>query len=148
MKKKFIPIIGTISAGKSTFLKAFLGIDILQIGATTTTKFVCLNKHSDTTCFYHVVPNLDKNIKFLKEGEEIKDLDEIKIKIESINENLSNKTITKNDLFYMLEIPIKNINNEPLLHNCYFMDIPGLNENNTSYINDIFNVITMDDILF
>ena len=48
----------------------------------------------------------------------------------------------------MLEIPIKNIQNEELLENAYFMDIPGLNENNATYIEDIFSVITIDDILF
>ena len=40
--KLFIPIIGSISAGKSTFLKGFLGIDELETGINTTTKFVCL----------------------------------------------------------------------------------------------------------
>ena len=48
----------------------------------------------------------------------------------------------------MLEVPIKNINNEQLLENSYFMDIPGLNENNTTYIKDIFSIIKIDDILF
>ena len=48
----------------------------------------------------------------------------------------------------MLETPIKNINNAPLLENCYFMDIPGLNENENTYIQDIFSLITYDDILF
>lgn len=48
----------------------------------------------------------------------------------------------------MLETPIKSINNVPLLENCYFMDIPGLNENETTYIQDIFSLITYDDILF
>ena len=49
MKKYFVPIIGTISSGKTTFLKGFLGIDILETGSTTTTKFVCLIKNSDKT---------------------------------------------------------------------------------------------------
>ena len=48
----------------------------------------------------------------------------------------------------MLEIQIKNIENVPLLENCYFMDIPGLNENVTNYINDIFSLITLEQILF
>jgi GTPase Era involved in 16S rRNA processing len=48
----------------------------------------------------------------------------------------------------MLEIPIKNIKNEDLLENAYFMDIPGLNENNATYIEDIFSVITLNEILF
>ena len=44
--KKFIPIIGTISSGKSTFLKALLGINILETGISTTTKFVYLIQHN------------------------------------------------------------------------------------------------------
>jgi spore coat polysaccharide biosynthesis predicted glycosyltransferase SpsG len=47
----------------------------------------------------------------------------------------------------MLEFPIKNIENIPLLENCYFMDIPGLNEKDTNYINDIFSLITINEIL-
>lgn len=148
MKRKFIPIIGTISAGKSTFLKAFLGINMLQIGATTTTKFVCLIKNSTDTCFYHVIPKIEESINFYKDGEETKGEEEIKKRIENINEQLTNSKITKDDLFYMLEVPIKNINNRPLLDSCYFMDIPGLNENSTTYIDDIFSLITMNDILF
>ena len=50
MKKKFIPIIGTISAGKSTFLQALLGTNVFETG-TTTTKFICLIKNSDKPNF-------------------------------------------------------------------------------------------------
>ena len=152
MNMKFIPIVGTISAGKSTFLRAFLGIDVLQTGQTTTTKFVCLIKNSDQISFYHVIPVINDGIIFEKEGEEIKDVGKIQKKIEEINnilnENKGNQTDRKNEIFYMLEIPIKNIQNEELLENAYFMDIPGLNENNATYIEDIFSVITIDDILF
>lgn len=146
--KRYIPIIGTISAGKSTFLKAFLGINVLQAGSTTTTKFVCLIKHSDNICFYHVIPKVDNGIKFYKDGKELKDEESIQKRIEEINDELNKNKGNKNDIFYMLETPIKNINNAPLLENCYFMDIPGLNENNSTYIEDIFSLITFDDILF
>ena len=149
MKKKYIPIIGTISAGKSTFLRAFLGTNLLQTGASTTTRFICLIKHSDKICFYHVLPKTTNGIEFYKDGEEITEEEQIKKKIENINNTLSEKKgATKNEIFYMLETPIKNINNIPLLENCYFMDIPGLNENDTTYIQDIFSLITYDDILF
>ena len=152
MSKKFIPIIGTISAGKSTFLRAFLGTDVLQTGQTTTTKFVCLIKNSDHISFYHVIPIIKDGIIFEKDGDETNDLERIQKKIEEINNNLSNnkanETDRKNMIFYMLEIPIKNIKNEDLLENAYFMDIPGLNENNATYIEDIFSVITLNEILF
>lgn len=52
--KLFVPIIGTISAGKSTFLKRFLGINALETGISVTTKFVCLIQNCSQTSFYHV----------------------------------------------------------------------------------------------
>ena len=149
MKRKYIPIIGTISAGKSTFLRGFLGTDLLQIGASTTTRFICLIKNSDKNCFYHVLPKTTNGIEFYKDGEVYTEEEQIKKKIENINSTLSEKkSTTKDEIFYMLETPIKNINNVPLLENAYFMDIPGLNENETTYIQDIFSLITYDDILF
>ena len=148
MSKCYIPIIGTISAGKSTFLKAFLGIEVLETGATTTTKFICLIKNSNHTSFYHVIPNTYNGVSFNKEGNEIKNIQQIKTKIEEINKNLSEKKGTKDEIFYMLETPIKNINNVPLLEKCIFMDIPGLNENDTNYIENIFSLINMNYILF
>ena len=148
MKEKYIPIIGTISAGKSTFLKAFLGVTMLQTGATTTTKFVCLIKNSNRNCFYHVIPNKNNGIKFIKDGEKTIGEEEIQKRIEEIKRNFSEKKPNKNDIFYMLETPIKTIKNTYLLNNCYFMDIPGLNENNSTYIEDIFSLITINDILF
>ena len=141
----YIPIIGAISAGKSTFLNAFLGINILETGLTTTTKFVCLIKHSQNISFYHVIP---KKESFIKEGNEIKSEPQIKQKIEEINEGLTKKKGTKEDIFYVLEIPVKNIDNYLLLENTYFMDIPGLDEEGSAYIDILFSVINFDDILF
>ena len=147
MKKKFIPIIGTISAGKSTFLQALLGTNVFETG-TTTTKFICLIKNSDQTKFYHVIPKKENIIEFIKEGEEINSEEKIKEKIKKINEDLYKKKGTKEEIFYMLEIPIKNIKNESLLAECYFMDIPGLNEKKSLYIDIIFSLISLDDIKF
>ena len=144
---KFIPIIGTISAGKTAFLRAFLGIDVLQTGSVTTTKFVCLIKNSTQISFYHVIPKKEQDLIFVKVGPETKSEEKIKQKIIEINTCLKEKKGTKDDIFYMLEFPIKNIENIPLLENCYFMDIPGLNEKDTNYINDIFSLITLNEIL-
>ena len=148
MRKKFIPIIGTISAGKSTFLQGLLGTSVLESGSTTTTKFVCLITNSEKLKFYHVIPKKEKGIEFIKEGQEIIGEDNIKNKIKEINKNLSEKPGTEAEIFYMLETPIKNIENIPLLEECYFMDIPGLNENNNTYIKIIFELLTLDDIKF
>ena len=148
MKKKFIPIIGTISAGKSTFLQGFLGSNVFQTGSTVTTKFVCIIKNSKESKFYHVIPNKKEDIEFIPDGEEIADEEKIKKKIEEINETLSKKEANEKEIFYMLEIPIKNISNDSLLEQCYFMDIPGLNEAKDKYIDIIFSLLTLDDIKF
>ena len=148
MSRKFIPIIGTISAGKSTFLDGLLGIDSLQTGVLTTTKFVCLIKNSPKISFYHVIPKRNNGIVLEKEGQEINDKEEITEKIKQINQQFEEKPATSEEIFYMLETPINNIKNENLLENCYFMDIPGLNEHGAQYINNIFSIITDEDILF
>ena len=154
MKKYFIPLIGVISSGKTTFLKGLLGIDILETGSSTTTKFVCLIKNSDKYLFYHVIPKKEKNIISLtKEGEIFEGEEKIKSKMKEINQALTqNKQKDLLNVFYILEAPIKNIDNDFILQNCYFMDIPGLNENNNEnkqkYIEDIFSLISFDDILF
>jgi len=148
MRKYYIPIIGAISAGKSTFLKAFLGVNVLETGLTTTTKFICLIKDNDETKFYHVIPKKEKTLIFEKEGEETKGEENIQKRIEKINEELSNNKGTPNNIFYILETKIKTIENIPLLEQCFFMDIPGLNEDNSTYVEDIFSLITIDDILF
>ena len=148
MRKYYIPIIGAISAGKSTFLKAFLGVNVLETGSTTTTKFICLIKDNDETKFYHVIPKKEKTLIFEKEGEETKGEENIQKRIEKINEDLSNNKGTPDNIFYILETKIKTIENIPLLEQCFFMDIPGLNEDNSTYVEDIFSLITIDDILF
>ena len=146
--KKYIPIIGTISSGKSTFLKALLGINVLEEGVTTTTKFVCLIQNSKFTRFYHVIPKNNSLNKFEKRGNEISGEENIKKKIEEINKDLDEKTVTKDNIFYMLNIPIKYIDNKKLLDNYIFMDIPGLNEYKNNYIDIIFSCITLKDISF
>ena len=146
MEKKFIPIIGTISAGKTTFIQGLLGTSLLERGLSTTTKFVCLIKNSEETKFYHVLPKREqKNLMFIKDGLEIQGEKNIKEKIEELNEKITAKD---KDIFYMLEIPIKNIENVQLLEECYFMDIPGLNEYGSFYIDLIFSLLTLDDIKF
>ena len=144
----FIPIIGSISAGKSTFLKGFLGIDELETGVNTTTKFVCLIKNSPQTSFYHVFLKRQKDdVVLSKDGKEIKDHNQIRNKIETLNKKFYSNKASKEELFYMLETPIKNINNPELLSNCIFMDIPGLNETGSNYIDDIFSIINLKNIL-
>lgn len=105
----------------------------MQSGVTTTTKFVCLIKNSSQTSFYHVIPKKGNDISFERDGEEIKGEENITKEIEIINKDLSERKGNENDIFYLLEIPILNIDNPQLLEQCYFMDIPGLNEDMASY---------------
>jgi len=148
-KDYFIPIIGQISSGKSTFLKAFLGIEELETGVNTTTKFVLLIKNNPQISFYHV--NLKREgdeIIVEKDENELTGLNTIKQKIIDLNEEFSQKNINKDKLFYMFETPIKNIDNKELLKHCIFMDIPGLNEYESNYIDEIFSIINLKYILF
>ena len=150
MSQLYIPIIGVMSAGKSNFLNAFLGIDVLQTGSSTTTKFVCLIKNCNYTSFYHVIPEKKNGcLVFNKEGNEISNSEDIKKKIISINKELDKKVNkNRNDIFFCLEIPIKNKQICELLGKYIFMDIPGLNEYKENYIQEIFSLISLDDIFF
>ena len=138
--KKIIPIIGIISSGKSTFLQALIKSDILETGSTTTTKFLCLlkNKKSGSMRFYHVKLCLNKEERFIKDGEIISGEENIKKKIKEINKS-EEKNI--NNLFYILECPIYFIENIKLLEENYFMDVPGLNESKCNYVKNIFENI-------
>ena len=139
-QRKIIPIIGIISSGKSTFLQALIHSDILESGGTTTTKFPCLikNKNSGPFQFYHVKICENKEERFIQDGEIISGEENIKNKIKEINKS-EEKNI--NNLFYVLECPIDFIENEKLLEENYFMDIPGLNETKTNYVKNIFEKI-------
>ena len=149
MKQKYIPIIGQMSAGKSNFLNAFLGLEVLQTGSTTTTKFICLIKNSNSTSFYQVLPIKENDyLSFDKKGREIRNLEEIKEKIKNINIELDNKKGDINDIFYCLETPIKNNLVRELLGKYTFMDIPGLNEDESNYCDEIFSLLTLKDIFF
>lgn len=138
-----------MSAGKSHFLNAFLGLEVLETGVTTTTKFICLIKNSSSSSFYHVIPtNQNGHLYFNKEGNETRNLEEIKLQIKKINEQLNYKRGNKNDIFYCLETPLKNKLICELLGKYTFMDIPGLNEYEANYLDEIFSLLTLNDIFF
>ena len=139
--KKAIPIIGAISSGKSFFVDSLLGLDILESESKITTKFVCIIQHHKNLKeprFYQInlsEKDLDENNMMVYEGTLKGDIitghEKIKTKIKEINnlqKNIPNDQIKYEDLFYVLEIQIKNIKNEKLLDNYDFYDIPGLDE--------------------
>ena len=134
--KKAIPIIGMVSSGKSTFLNSLLGIEILEAKDDITTKFVCIiryNKNIKNPLFYHVklekIENKDDYI-YIKDGKTAEGLEEIKKMISNINnENKEENSEPQYDnLFYVLETDISNIENKEFLSKYDFYDIPGLNE--------------------
>ena len=143
--RKAIPIIGAISSGKSFFVDSLLGLDILDSQSSITTKFVCIiqnHKNLKEPRFYQInliEKNLDENNMMIYEssikGDIITGHDKIKKKIKEINKlqkDIPNDKIKYEELFYVLEIEIKNIKNEKLLNEYDFYDIPGLDE----YITD------------
>ena len=140
--RKSIPIIGAISCGKSLFLDSLLGLNLLEIKSSTSSKFVCIirhNKNLQVPIFYHITlkeSGKDKKTgmteyKAIKDGESIEGYENIKEKIKQINQEqkaIDDNDIKFDELFYILEIKINYIKNEELLNNYDFYDIPGLDE--------------------
>ena len=135
--RKAIPIIGMVSAGKSTFLNSLLGTYVLEAKDDITTKFVCIIRHNpklNEPIFYHV--NLSKNANsddyiYIKDGNETIGAEKIKEKISKINSDEFSLEPNYENLFYILELKITNIENNEFLKKYDFYDMPGLNENIT-----------------
>ena len=133
--RKAIPIIGMVSSGKSTFLNSLLGIDVLETKDDITTKFACVIRHNPNLKeprFYHlklIRNKLDSDdYNFHKDGNEIIGEVKIKEKISKINSDELLLESKYENLFYMLETKIINIDNNEFLKKYDFYDIPGLNE--------------------
>ena len=132
--RKAIPIIGMVSSGKSTFLNSLLGINVLEAKDDITTKFVCIIRHNpklNEPIFYHI--NLIKDSKtddyiYHKDGDISKGNEQIRKKVSQINFDENSKEPNYKNLFYILEIKIKNIVNNEFLKKYDFYHIPGLNE--------------------
>ena len=132
--RKSIPIIGAISCGKSLFIDSLLGLNLLEIKPSTSSKFVCIIRHNSNLTapiFYHI--NLKESgkddktgmteYKAEKDGEVIEGNENIKEKIKQINQeqkNIDDNNIKYEELFYMLETKINYIKNEELLNNYDF----------------------------
>ena len=155
-ERKGLIVIGMISSGKSTFLNSLLGITYLESKDDITTKFVTIIRYNESLKepkFYHLKlikqeklqkqeekekvniinesnPKENEDIYlFEKEGEESIGAENIVKKIEEINkEEKNNQEPQYENLFYMLETNITNIENKEFLKTHDFYDIPGLNE--------------------
>ena len=138
--RKAIPIIGTISSGKSYFFDSLLGLNLLDSSNSVTTKFVCIIQHHPelkVPKFYNVemvecgICENTKQMEYIgiPKGNIIVGHENIKEEIKKINKIEGNASEIKYEkLFYVLEIKVKNITNENLLNNYDFYDIPGLDE--------------------
>ena len=133
-ERKGIIVIGMISSGKSTFLNSLLGINYLETKIDITTKFICIiryNNEINEPKFCHLKIKEEEKGKyyFIKDGEESIGKDKIIEKISNINLKESSITQPQYDqLFYLLETNITNIENKDFLKKHDFYDIPGLNE--------------------
>ena len=132
--KKGIPLLGAISTGKSTFLNGYFGIDFLEIGIGITTKYITIIRHNSNLkvpIFYHVnlIENEIGKFNYIKDGDIFQGKKEIVQKIKEINKKVEEDNISNyRDLFWMLELNVTTINNEKLLKEYEFYDIPGLTE--------------------
>ena len=153
-ERRGIIVIGMISSGKSTFLNSLLGITYLESKNDITTKFVTIIRYNENLKepkFYHLkviqeenssenkeninIINLDDKKEkdnyyyFVKDGEESIGEENIIKRIEEINKKEKDSKEPKyENLFYMLETNITNIENKEFLKTHDFYDIPGLNE--------------------
>ena len=135
-ERRGIIVIGMISSGKSTFLNSLLGITYLESKDDVTTKFVTIIRYNENLKepkLYHLkVIKEEKSpdyYYFVKDGEESIGEENIIKRIENINkEEKESKEPKYENLFYMLETNIINIENKEFLKKHDFYDIPGLNE--------------------
>ena len=141
-KRLVMPTIGNISVGKSYFLNSIFGIDFCQVKSGITTKFALFIRHIDNLIepkLYKIKPfKIDNSYSFYKEGDVITGEENIKNKINEINDN-NKKFVTP--IFYMLEVEIKTIENKEFLNKVDFLDFPGLNDFEVDYVSKYFEYI-------
>ena len=145
-----IPVIGRISAGKSTFLSYLLGLtDIKGEEEISTTQIVCIIRHNRDCKNPKVYPvkfierkiedfenkNIMKKYNFEKDNSIELNNDNISIKniIKERNKRIKNsrkEDLVKDDFFLIIEmnIPIFNGELEQYFEIFEFMDLPGLND--------------------
>ena len=134
-KRKIIPVIAKISAGKSKLLNVLYNIKFLECKAGIGTQFVNFlryNPNIKEPCFYHLITKKEgENYIFYKDLNEFYEGEQMIIDAnKNINEKLRNEREKNyNNIFYMTEI-----NDSPFLKDKEYLlshdlcDIPGLSE--------------------
>ena len=156
-----IPVIGKISSGKSTFLNALLGTQTLETNSNITTQFFCIIRHNPEATvpklFSVKIEKNSKEINFMKKECVAEGESQIKFTISKINKEM-NVVKKKKDLqiredninefdnfFFLLELKISIFEfNENLqqFHPFFeFIDIPGLNETENFYLENLIPLI-------
>ena len=134
-KRKIVPVIAKISAGKSKLLNVLYNINFLECKAGIGTQFVNLlryNPNIKEPCFYHLIASKEgENYIFCKDLNEFYEGEQNIIDAnKKINAKLRNENEKNYDqIFYMTEI-----NDSPFLKDKEYLlnhdlcDIPGLSE--------------------
>ena len=129
------PMLAVISAGKTSLLKILFDFDFLTTSAGIGTKFVNIIRYNpeigNEPRFYHLIlrKTRDNEYEYYKDEEsEIIGKKEIKEKNLELNDELKNKQIPIEDIFYMVEIGQANYIDKEYLKNFDLVDIPGVSE--------------------
>ena len=157
LKRLSIPMISTVSAGKSSFLNFFLNLpnNMLQIGETKTTKFCIIIRHNknykEGKIFNVTIERRAEIYKFnFHKAEEIKeDIKTFIIKRNNLLETLQKdkkRVIDPSLFFIIMEIDTGLFEGEYEKYSelVEFIDVPGLNENgnkNNHYFRNIIPLI-------
>ena len=137
--KNLCPMIAMISAGKTSILKVLFDVDFLEASAGIGTKFVNIIRYNPDVGknpkFYHLklkdIGNGDYDYYKDPDFKEIIGKQEIKQSNEKINQELKNKTVPYEELFYMIEVGESSfIEDKEYLKNYDLVDIPGVSEFN------------------
>ena len=139
-KRLLMPTIGNVSVGKSCFLNALFGINILQVQSDITTKFVLFIRHIDGLKepeLFNLIPiKNNDSYDFYKNGNVIKGEKNIITKINELNSQL------KYNCFFMLKIEIKSIKNKEFLNK---IDLVNNKINET--IHDFQKILLNSDVI-
>ena len=133
--KNLCPMIGMISAGKTSLLNVFYDIDYLEASPGIGTKFVTIIRYNPEVGskpkFYHILlePKGNDDYKYIKDIKtEIIGRDNIKEKVIKLNEELKENDKPYTEIFYFLEVGTYNFEDKEYLKNYDLVDVPGVSE--------------------
>ena len=142
----YIPIFGKYSDRHSKILNVLISKELL-FSINSQQNFICFFKYSKNIKFYQVNTKKEEILIFEKDGEEINGEENIIKKIDAINNNNICSKKEKYSNFYMLEFPLKNIENIQLIKNFIFINLLDIDFNDDS-IDNIFSLFNINNIYF